>query len=86
MSGKGRGAGRSGEKRGRMAECGEECGGEKRGRGAEPMMEKRACERLLRWLLLAGAALFVVAAGAALVWFVAFSGLNEPVQFIYGGF
>lgn len=33
-----------------------------------------------------GAALAVVAAGAVLVWFVAFSGLNEPVQFIYGGF
>ena len=33
-----------------------------------------------------GAAIAVVAAGAALVWFVAFSGLNEPVQFIYGGF
>ncbi len=33
-----------------------------------------------------GAALAVVAAGALLVWFVAFSGLNEPVQFIYGGF
>ena len=33
-----------------------------------------------------GAALAVIAAGAVLVWFVAFSGLNEPVQFIYGGF
>ncbi len=33
-----------------------------------------------------GAALAVVAAGALLVWFIAFSGLNEPVQFIYGGF
>lgn len=33
-----------------------------------------------------GAALAVITAGAALVWFVAFSGLNEPVQFIYGGF
>lgn len=33
-----------------------------------------------------GAAAAVVAAGAVLVWFVAFSGLNEPVQFIYGGF
>ncbi len=33
-----------------------------------------------------GAALAVVATGAVLVWFVAFSGLNEPVQFIYGGF
>ena len=39
-----------------------------------------------RALLLAGAACFVAAAGAVLVWFVAFSGLNEPVQFIYGGF
>ena len=37
-------------------------------------------------LVYVGAALVVVAAGAALVWFVAFSGLNEPVQFIYGGF
>lgn len=43
-------------------------------------------EKVLRGLVLAGAALFVAAAGAALVWFVAFSGLNEPVQFIYGGF
>lgn len=33
-----------------------------------------------------GAAAAVVAASAVLVWFVAFSGLNEPVQFIYGGF
>lgn len=32
------------------------------------------------------AALAVVAAGALLVWFVVFSGLNEPVQFVYGGF
>ena len=32
------------------------------------------------------AALAVVAAGVLLVWFCAFSGLNEPVQFIYGGF
>ena len=37
-------------------------------------------------LIYLGAALAVVAAGAVLVWFVAFSGLNEPVQFIYGGF
>ena len=37
-------------------------------------------------LVYVGAALAVVAAGAVLVWFVAFSGLNEPVQFIYGGF
>ena len=37
-------------------------------------------------LVYVGAVLAVVAAGAALVWFVAFSGLNEPVQFIYGGF
>ena len=37
-------------------------------------------------LVYVGAALAVVAAGAALVWFAAFSGLNEPVQFIYGGF
>ena len=37
-------------------------------------------------LVYVGAALAVVAAGAALVWFVAFSGLNELVQFIYGGF
>lgn len=43
-------------------------------------------EGLRRVLVLAGAACFVVAAGAALVWFVAFSGLDEPVQFIYGGF
>lgn len=43
-------------------------------------------EGLRRALLLVGAACFVVAAGAALVWFVVFSGLNEPVQFIYGGF
>ena len=37
-------------------------------------------------LIYLGAALAVVAAGVVLVWFVAFSGLNEPVQFIYGGF
>ena len=37
-------------------------------------------------LALLGAALAVVAAGAILVWFVAFSGMNEPVGFIYGGF
>lgn len=37
-------------------------------------------------LVCVGAALAVVAAGALLVWFVVFSGLNEPVQFIYGGF
>nr|WP_157885862.1 hypothetical protein [Parolsenella massiliensis] len=43
-------------------------------------------ERLRCALVLAGAACFVAVAGAALVWFVVFSGLNEPVQFIYGGF
>ena len=43
-------------------------------------------EGLRRALLLVGAACFVAVAGAALVWFVAFSGLDEPVQFIYGGF
>ncbi|WP_288713368.1 hypothetical protein [uncultured Parolsenella sp.] len=43
-------------------------------------------ERLRRALLLAGAACFVEMAGVVLVWFVVFSGLNEPVQFIYGGF
>ena len=37
-------------------------------------------------LIYLGAMLAVVAAGTVLVWFVAFSGLNEPVQFIYGGF
>lgn len=37
-------------------------------------------------LIYLGGALAVIAAGAVLVWFVAFSGLNEPVQFIYGGF
>ena len=43
--------------------------------------------RLLRAALLAGAALAVVALGAALlVWFIALSGLNEPVGFVYGGF
>lgn len=42
--------------------------------------------RLLRTALLAGAALAVVALGALLVWFIAFSGLNEPVGFVYGGF
>lgn len=36
--------------------------------------------------LLLGAFLAVVLGGALLVWFVAFSGLNEPVGFIYGGF
>lgn len=43
-------------------------------------------ERLLRGALLAGAALAVIALGALLVWFIAFSGLNEPVGFVYGGF
>lgn len=42
--------------------------------------------RLLRTALLAGAALAVVALGALLVWFIALSGLNEPVGFVYGGF
>ena len=46
----------------------------------------RVSEGLRRALLLAGAACFVAVAGVALVWFVVFSGLNEPVQFIYGGF
>ncbi|WP_157966942.1 hypothetical protein [Paratractidigestivibacter faecalis] len=41
---------------------------------------------LLRAALLAGAALAVVAFGALLVWFIALSGLNEPVGFVYGGF
>lgn len=43
-------------------------------------------EGLRHGLLLAGAACFVAVAGVTLVWFVVFSGLNEPVQFIYGGF
>ncbi|WP_293843945.1 hypothetical protein [uncultured Parolsenella sp.] len=43
-------------------------------------------EGLRRALLLAGAACFVAMASVVLVWFVVFSGLNEPVQFIYGGF
>ncbi|MBM6775207.1 hypothetical protein [Olsenella profusa] len=38
------------------------------------------------WLVLAGTFLAVVAGGALLVWFVALSGLSEPVQFVYGGF
>lgn len=42
--------------------------------------------RLSRAALLAGAALAVVALGALLVWFIALSGLNEPVEFVYGGF
>lgn len=42
--------------------------------------------RLARAALLAGAALAVVALGALLVWFIALSGLNEPVGFVYGGF
>lgn len=42
--------------------------------------------RLLRTAFLAGAALAVVALGALLVWFIALSGLNEPVGFVYGGF
>lgn len=42
--------------------------------------------RLLRTALLAGAALAVVALGTLLVWFIALSGLNEPVGFVYGGF
>jgi hypothetical protein len=37
-------------------------------------------------LMLVGVAASVVAAGAVLVWFIVFSGLNEPAQFIYGGF
>lgn len=36
--------------------------------------------------LLAGALLAVVAMGAALLWFLVFSGLDEPVQFVYGSF
>lgn len=42
--------------------------------------------RLSRAALLVGAALAVVALGALLVWFIALSGLNEPVGFVYGGF
>lgn len=42
--------------------------------------------RLPRVALLAGAAFAVVALGALLVWFIALSGLNEPVGFVYGGF
>ena len=42
--------------------------------------------RLPRVVLLAGAVLAVVALGALLVWFIALSGLNEPVGFVYGGF
>lgn len=42
--------------------------------------------RLPRAALLARAALAVVALGALLVWFIALSGLNEPVGFVYGGF
>lgn len=42
--------------------------------------------RLPRAALLAGVALAVVALGALLVWFIALSGLNEPVGFVYGGF
>ena len=42
--------------------------------------------RLSRAALLAGAARAVVALGALLVWFIALSGLNEPVGFVYGGF
>lgn len=42
--------------------------------------------RLPRAALLVGAALAVVALGALLVWFIALSGLNEPVGFVYGGF
>lgn len=37
-------------------------------------------------MVLLGAFLAVVAMGALLVWFVALSGLSEPVQFVYGGF
>ena len=36
-------------------------------------------------MVLLGAFLAVVAMGALLVWFVALSGLSEPVQFVYGG-
>lgn len=36
--------------------------------------------------LLAGALLAVVAMGAVLLWFLVFSGLDEPVQFVYGSF
>ena len=42
--------------------------------------------RTVRLAVLAAVALGVAAAGALLVWFIAFSGLNEPVGFIYGGF
>lgn len=42
--------------------------------------------RLPRVALLAGTVLAVVALGALLVWFIALSGLNEPVGFVYGGF
>ncbi len=37
-------------------------------------------------LMLAGATAAVVLAGIVLVWFIAFSGLNQPAQFVYGGF
>ena len=43
-------------------------------------------EKLGRVLVLVAAAVAVAAAGALLVWFIAFSGMNEPVGFIYGGF
>lgn len=37
-------------------------------------------------LMLVGASAAVVAAAAVLVWFIVFSGLNQPAQFVYGGF
>ena len=43
-------------------------------------------ERVPGWLVLLGAAVAVVAAGALLVWYVVFSGFAGPAQFIYGGF
>lgn len=46
----------------------------------------RGTGRLPEAALLAGAALAVLAMGAVLVWFLVFSGLTEPVQFVYGSF
>ncbi|MDO4849683.1 MAG: hypothetical protein Q4B45_07935 [Coriobacteriia bacterium] len=36
--------------------------------------------------LLAGVTASVVLAGIVIVWFTTFSGLNQPAQFVYGGF
>lgn len=38
------------------------------------------------WMVCFGATLATIAMGALLLWFLVYSGMTEPVQFIYEGF